>query len=228
MRGNLLSFSGDFLETGISPVHYAREYRPDAGRPRDDPREGPPLRTPAVDDRRFRMPVRSCAPGTEGFVALGIAHVIGADRAHAPRLAAAGGSRDDLGAWSPEEVERGPGSTPTTSPPRGGSFSRNQPGLAIAGTAGRQPAPTGRSTAPPVALLKRPRAGNEGSPAGYRSRNRAQAFGKYGAEAALARPLPGERVRGVRAGTRKDARRRVPGWRSSRGPRIRRSPSRRR
>jgi len=63
----LLSFSGDFLETGHLPRALREGVRPDAGRPRDDPREGPPLRTPAVDDRRFRPTLFvPCAPGTKG------------------------------------------------------------------------------------------------------------------------------------------------------------------
>ncbi|HQU14018.1 MAG TPA: molybdopterin-dependent oxidoreductase, partial [Thermodesulfobacteriota bacterium] len=76
----LLSFSGDFLETGISPVHYARGF----GRMRGD-REtvrgkvvhfGPRLSMTAAAADLF-LP---CAPGTEGIVALGIVHVMLRDR----------------------------------------------------------------------------------------------------------------------------------------------------
>jgi molybdopterin-containing oxidoreductase family iron-sulfur binding subunit len=71
----LLSFSGDFLETWVSPVHYAEAY----GRMRGS-REtvrgkflhfGPRLSmTAACADRYLQI-----APGTEGVVALGISHV---------------------------------------------------------------------------------------------------------------------------------------------------------
>ena len=76
----LLSFSGDFLETWVSPVHYAGAY----GRMRGD-REttrgkfihfGPRLSMTAASADLF-LPV---SPGTEGIVALGIAHVMVRDR----------------------------------------------------------------------------------------------------------------------------------------------------
>jgi len=142
----VLSFSGDFLETGISPVHYAREY----GRMRGDARrsgEGHPLRAPALDDRGRRRPVPSMRPGTEGFVALGIAHVMVRDRLTAAS-STAGRLSDDLGAWSPRRSRRRPGSTRTISPRRRRNSRGTSPAWRSRGR-GPRPAPAGRSIAPP-------------------------------------------------------------------------------
>lgn len=196
----LLSFSGDFLETGISPVHYAREY----GRMRGD-REtirgkvvhfGPRLSMTAAAADLF-LP---CTPGTEGFVALGIAHVMVRDRLTAAS-SAAGRLSDDLGAYSPEEVEKKTGVHAHDIAAVAEEFSRNQPGLAIAGT-GAATGPDGAFHCAAVALLN-VLAGNVGTPGGVSFPNRAQAFAKYGAEAALLAPSPESGYAGMRAALEK-------------------------
>ena len=196
----LLSFSGDFLETGISPVHYAREY----GRMRGD-REtirgkvlhfGPRLSMTAASADLF-LP---CAPGTEGFVALGIAHVMVRDRLTAASTAA-GRLADDLGAWSPEEVEKRTGVHAHDIAAAAEEFSRNQPGLAIAGTAAAT-GPDGAFHCAAVALLN-VLAGNVGKPGGVSFPNRAQAFAKYGAEGPLLAPSPESGYAAMRAALEK-------------------------
>ncbi|MFZ2224591.1 MAG: molybdopterin-dependent oxidoreductase [Candidatus Deferrimicrobium sp.] len=183
----LLSFSGDFLETGISPVHYAREY----GRMRGD-REtirgkfvhfGPRLSMTAAAADLF-LP---CAPGTEGIVALGIAHVMVRDRL-AVASSAGGRLSGDLGAYSPEAVEKMTGVHAHDIAAAAEEFSRNQPGLAIAGT-GAATGPGGAFHCAAVTLLN-VLAGNVGKPGGVSFPNRAQAFAKYGTEAALLAPSP--------------------------------------
>ncbi len=196
----LLSFSGDFLETGISPVHYAEAY----GRMRGD-REtirgkfvhfGPRLSMTAAAADLF-LP---CAPGTEGFVALGIAHVMVRDR-HTAASSAAGRLADDLGAYSPEEVEKKTGVRAHDIAAVAEEFSRNQPGLAIAGTAAAT-GPDGEFHCGAAALLN-VLAGNVGKPGGVSFPNRAQAFAKYGAEAALLAPSPESGYAGMRAALEK-------------------------
>ena len=180
----VLSFSGDYLETGISPVHYAREY----GRMRGD-REtvrgkvvhfGPRLSMTAAAADLF-LP---CAPGTEGIVALGIAHVMVRDR-HAVD---AGPLADSLAAYSPEAVEGRTGVHAHDIAAVAEEFSRNRPGLAIAGTAAAT-GPDGAFHCGAVALLN-VLAGNVGKPGGVSFPNRTQAFAKYGTEAALLAPAP--------------------------------------
>ncbi|MGA8752610.1 molybdopterin-containing oxidoreductase family protein [Candidatus Deferrimicrobium sp.] len=196
----LLSFSGDFLETGISPVHYAGAY----GRMRGD-REtirgkfvhfGPRLSMTAASADLF-LP---CAPGTEGFVALGIAHVMVRD-GHTAASSAAGRLADDLGAYSPEEVEKKTGVHAHDVAAVAEEFSRNQPGLAIAGTAAAT-GPDGAFHCGAAALLN-VLAGNVGKPGGVSFPNRAQAFAKYGAEAALLAPSPESGYAGMRAALEK-------------------------
>ena len=192
----LLSFSGDFLETGISPVHYARGY----GRMRGD-REtirgkfvhfGPRLSMTAAAADLF-LP---CAPGTEGIVALGIAHVMVRDRLATPS-AAVEQLADDLSAYTPEAVERRTGVHAHDIAAVAEEFARNQPGLAIAGTA----AATGSGGAfhCGAAALLNVLAGNVGKPGGVSFPDRAQAFARYGTEAALLAPLPESGYAGMRA-----------------------------
>lgn len=192
----LLSFSGDFLETGISPVHYAREY----GRMRGD-REtirgkfvhfGPRLSMTASSADLF-LP---CAPGTEGFVALGIAHVMVRDRLTAAS-SASGRLADDLSAYSPEEVERKTGVRARDIAAAAEEFARNQPGVAIAGTAAATGA-DGTFHCAAVALLN-VLAGNVGKPGGVSFPDRSQAFAKYGAESPMLAPSPESGYEGVRA-----------------------------
>ena len=87
-------------------------------------------------------------------------------------------------------------------------FSRNQPGLAIAGT-GAATGPDGAFHCAAVALLN-VLAGNVGKPGGVSFPNRAQAFAKYGAEAALLAPSPESGYAGVRAALEKMRGGRVP------------------
>jgi len=196
----LLSFSGDFLETGISPVHYAREF----GRMRGD-REtirgkfvhfGPRLSMTAAAADLF-LP---CAPGSEGFVALGIAHVMVRDRLTAA-TAPAGRLADDLSAYTPEAVERKTGVHAHDIVAAAEEFARNQPGLAIAGT-GTATGLDGAFQCAAVALLN-VLAGNVGKPGGLSFPNRAQAFAKYGPEAGLLAPSPESGYAGMRAALEK-------------------------
>ncbi len=191
----LLSFSGDFLETGISPVHYAGAY----GRMRGD-REtirgkfvhfGPRLSMTAAAADLF-LP---CAPGTEGIVALGIAHVMVRDRLTAAS-SAAGRLADDLAAYSPEEVEKKTGVHAHDVVAVAEEFVRNQPGVAIPGT-GAATGPDGAFHCAAVALLN-VLAGNVGKPGGVSFPNRTPAFAKYGAEASLLAPSPESGYAGVR------------------------------
>jgi anaerobic selenocysteine-containing dehydrogenase len=191
----LLSFSGDFLETGISPVHYAREY----GRMRGD-REtirgkfihfGPRLSMTAAAADLF-LP---CAPGTEGIVALGIAHVMVRDRRTAAS-AATGRLADDLSAYTPEAVEGLTGVHAHDIAAVAEEFARNQPGIAIPGT-GAATGPDGTFHCAAVALLN-VLAGNVGKPGGVSFPNRALAFAKYGADAALLAPSPESGYAGMR------------------------------
>ena len=189
----LLSFSGDFLETGISPVHYAERY----GRMRGD-REtirgkflhfGPRLSMTAASADLF-LP---CAPGTEGFVALGIAHVMVRDRL-TPQ--SAGRPLGELSAYSPENVEKKTGVRASDIVAAAEEFARNQPGLAIAGT-GAASCANGTFQCAAVAMLN-VLAGNVGKPGGVSFPNRAHAFAKYGAETALLAPPPESGYAGVR------------------------------
>ena len=196
----LLSFSGDFLETGISPVHYARGF----GRMRGD-REtvrgkvvhfGPRLSMTAAAADLF-LP---CAPGTEGIVALGIAHVMVRDRL-AAASAAAGRLADHLLAYSPEAVERTTGVHARDIAAVAEEFARNPPGIAIPGTAAAT-GPDGAFHCAAVALLN-VLGGNVGKPGGVSFPNRAQSFAKYGAEAALLAPSPESGYAGMRAAIEK-------------------------
>jgi len=191
----LLSFSGDFLETGISPVHYAGAY----GRMRGD-REtirgkfvhfGPRLSMTAAAADLF-LP---CAPGTEGIVALGIAHVMVRDRL-TEASAVAGRLADDLSAYSPDAVERRAGVHAHDIAAVAEEFARNPPGIAIPGT-GAAIAPDGAFHCAAVALLN-VLGGNVGKTGGVSFPNRAQAFSKYGAEAALLAPSPESGYAGMR------------------------------
>ncbi|GAB4245612.1 MAG: molybdopterin-dependent oxidoreductase [Deltaproteobacteria bacterium] len=191
----LLSFSGDFLETGISPVHYAREY----GRMRGE-REtirgkflhfGPRLSLTAASADLF-VP---CSPGTEGFVALGIAHVMVRDRL-TPAAASASRLEEGLSPYSPEAVERKTGVHARDIAAAAEEFARNQPGIAIAGTAAAT-GPDGKFHCAAVALLN-VLAGNVGNTGGVSFPNRAQAFSKYGSESALLVPAPGSGYASVR------------------------------
>jgi anaerobic selenocysteine-containing dehydrogenase len=184
----LLSFSGDFLETGLSPVHYAGAY----GRMRGDRATirgkfihfGPRLSMTAAGADRF-LP---CTPGTEGFVALGIAHVMVRDRL-TPQAAAAGHLMGEgLSAFSPEAVEKRTGVHFHDVAGIAEEFAGNQPGVAIAGTAAATSG-NGAFQCAAVALLN-VLAGNVGKPGGVSFPNRAIPFARYGPEAGTLAPPP--------------------------------------
>jgi anaerobic selenocysteine-containing dehydrogenase len=136
-----------------------------------------------------------CTPGTEGIVALGIAHVMVRDRL-TPASAVAGRLSDDLSAYSPEAVERVTGVHAHDIAAVAEEFARNQPGIAIPGT-GAATGPDGAFHCGAVALLN-VLAGNVGKPGGVSFPNRALAFAKYGAEAALLAPSPESGYAGMR------------------------------
>jgi anaerobic selenocysteine-containing dehydrogenase len=184
----LLSFSGDFLETWLSPVHYAEAF----GRMRGG-REtvrgkflhfGPRLSmTAAAADRFFPI-----APGTEGIAALGIAHVM-VREGLTPRAAASGRlMAGGLSAYAPESVEKRTGVPARDLVAAAREFFGNPPGLAIGGT-GCGSAGVGFFNLSAVELLN-DLAGNAGLPGGVSFPDRARAFARYGAEKALLAPPP--------------------------------------
>ncbi|MBE0569377.1 MAG: molybdopterin-dependent oxidoreductase [Deltaproteobacteria bacterium] len=184
----VLSFSGDFLETWVSPVHYAGAL----GRMRGE-REttrgkllhfGPRLSMTAVAADLF-LPVR---PGTEGVVALGIAHVMVRDRLTPPAAAAGRLMGEGLSAYTPEFVEKETGVRASSVAAAAGEFSRNQPGLAVGGTACGSSV-DGVFTLSAVELLNE-LAGNAGRPGGVSFPDRSRAFARYGAERPLLAPAP--------------------------------------
>ncbi|GAB4373131.1 MAG: molybdopterin-dependent oxidoreductase [Deltaproteobacteria bacterium] len=184
----LLSFSGDFLETWLSPVHYAAGY----GRMRQErvtirgkfAHFGSRLSmTAAAADLFLRT-----APGTEGTVALGIAHLMVRERL-TPEAASAGHLLEaGLSEWSPERVAKESGVPVAALFAIAREFAGNRPGIAIAGTAASS-ATNGTGTLAAVALLNR-LAGSVGKPGGILFPDRRAPFSRYGAEAAEMAPLP--------------------------------------
>ena len=184
----LLSFGGDFLETWLSPVHYARAY----GRMRQ---ERVSVRGKfAHFGSRLSMTAASAdllqwvPPGTEGTVALGIAHLMVRDRltpnaAGASRLWEAG-----LAAMTPGRVAKETGVPEPALSDIAREFAENQPGLAIAGTSAAS-STNGVGNLAAVALLNL-LAGNVGKPGGLLFPDRRAPLSRYGAEAALMAPLP--------------------------------------
>ena len=194
----LLSFSGDFLETGISPVHYGVAY----GRMRQDRPTvrgkfvhlGPRLSMTAASADVF-LPI---APGTEGFAALGIAHVLVSEKLTPAAAGAASLWGSGLKEYTPEAVGGKTGAVPADIVAVAREFASNQPGLALAGD-GAASCGNGTFNLSCVALLN-VLAGNVGKPGGIRFPNRLAPFAKYGAEAALLLPAPVsgyEAVRGI-------------------------------
>ncbi len=184
----LLSFSGDFLETWVSPVHYAEAY----GRMRGS-REtvrgkflhfGPRLSmTAACADRYLQI-----APGTEGVVALGISHVAIRDGLTPPAAAAGHLMAAGLSAYSPEAVEKRTGVRASDLARAAKEFFGNQPGLAIGGTAcGSGAAGVFHHAA--VELLNA-LSGSAGLPGGVSFPDRSRAYARYGAESPLLSPSP--------------------------------------
>ncbi len=184
----LLSFSGDFLETWLSPVHYGRAY----GRMRQE-REtvrgkfvhfGPRLSLTAANaDLFLRIP-----PGSEGIAAQAIAHVMVKEKL-TPRAASARALWDaGLKEMTPEAVSAKTGVPATAFLEVAREFARNQPGLAIAGSAAAA-CTNGTFNLSSAALLN-VLAGNVGKEGGLSFPNRASALSRYGPEAALLAPPP--------------------------------------
>ena len=184
----LLSFSGDFLETWLSPVHYGRVY----GRMRQE-REtirgkfvhfGPRLSLTAANADLF-LPV---PPGTEGIAALAVAHVMVKERLTS-RAAEAGALWDaGLKGMTPEAVSARTGVPVSAFTDVAREFSRNQPGLAIGGSAAAS-CTNGTFNLACVGLLNG-LAGNVGKPGGISFPDRAAPLGRYGADTPLLAPPP--------------------------------------
>jgi anaerobic selenocysteine-containing dehydrogenase len=197
----VLSFSGDFLETWVSPVHYAVAYGRMRGA-RETTRGklvhfGPRLSMTAASSDLF-LPV---SPGTEGMVALGIAHVMVRDRL-TPQAAAAAHLMDaGLSALTPEAVEKRAGLKRGSVLAVAEEFARNQPGLALCGTAAGS-AENGVFNHSATELLNL-LAGNTGKPGGLFFPDRTAAFARYGAERPLLAPPPESGLAGVRGALEK-------------------------
>lgn len=184
----LLSFSGDFLETWVSPVHYSQGYgRMRQGRPTVRGKFvhfGPRLSmTAASADTYIPIP-----PGTEGEIALALAHVMVRDKLTAPAAAAAALWNGGLSEMTPEAVGTRTGVLPADIEAVAREFASNQPGVAMAGS-GAAACTNGTFHLTAVALLNA-LAGNAGKSGGVSFPNRAAGFSRYGAEAALISPSP--------------------------------------
>jgi len=184
----LLSFSGDFLETGISPVHYSRAYgQMRQARPTVRGKFvhfGPRLSMTAANADVFL----TVAPGSEGIAALGIAHVMVREKL-LPSAAAASPLWDAvLSRMTPETVGKKTGLVPSDIEAIAREFAGNQPGLAIAGD-GAAGCTNGTFNLACAALLNA-LAGNVGKPGGVSFPDRLAAFSRYGADAALLLPPP--------------------------------------
>lgn len=184
----LLSFSGDFLETWGSPVHYARAY----GAMRQDRATvrgkfvhlGPRLSMTAASADLF-LPI---APGTEGIAALGIAHVLVKEKLTPQAAGASALWNEGLKEFTPEVVAKKTGASPRVLAGVAREFAGNQPGLAMAGN-GAAGCTNGTFNLACVALLN-VLAGNVGIPGGLSFPNRVAAFARYGADAGLLAPPP--------------------------------------
>ncbi len=181
----VLSFSGDFLETGLSPVHYGGAYgRMRQGRPTVRGKLvhfGPRLSMTAASADVF-IPA---APGTEGFVALGIAHVMVREKlvapASAPGLWAAG-----LDRMTPEAVAKKSGVPPRDIAAVAREFAANAPGVAIAGDSAASSV-NGTFNLSCVGLLN-VLAGSVGKAGGVLFPDRRAAARRFGADAELLLP----------------------------------------
>ncbi len=184
----LLSFSGDFLETGLSPVHYGRAYgRMRQGRPTVRGKFvhfGPRLSMTAASADLF-LPI---APGTEGIAALGIAHVMAREKLSPAAAAASSLWKEGLDRMTPDAVAKATGLAPADILAVAREFAGNQPGLAIAGDAAAS-CTNGTFNVACAALLNA-LAGNVGKPGGVSFPNRPAAFSRYGADAGLLLPPP--------------------------------------
>jgi len=184
----LLSFGGDFLETWLSPVHYAAAY----GRMRQErvsirgkfAHFGSRLSMTAASADLFQP----TAPGTEGTAAFGIAHLMVRERLTPSAAGGAGLWEAGLKEWTPERVAKETGISEPALAAITREFADNQPGLAIGGTAVAS-STNGTGSLAAVALLNR-LAGNLGKSGGLSFPDRRAPFSRYGAEAAAMAPLP--------------------------------------
>ncbi len=138
----VLSFGADFLGTWLSPTHYGKAYgefrqgKPAEGRPvRGRLVQIEPRMTATGASADEWLPVR---PGTEGVLALGIAHVLVRDGLADPRAAQAvtgGAGAGALAAYAPErvaEITGLPGGAETVVR-LAREFGQNRPALALGG-----------------------------------------------------------------------------------------------
>ena len=182
----LLSFSGDFLETGLSPVHFGYAYGMMRGASPTVRGKfvhfGPRLSMTAASADAF-LPV---APGTEGMAALGIAHVMVKEQLTPAAAAAAALWDAGLKDVPPGVVEEKTGVPAADIAAVAREFASNQPGLAMAGDAAAS-CTNGVFNLSCVGLLN-VLAGNVGKPGGISFPRRLAIFARYGAEAALLLP----------------------------------------
>lgn len=184
----LLSFSGDFLETWLSPVHYAAGY----GGMRQErvtvrgkfAHFGSRLSMTAASADLFQV----IAPGTEGIVALGIAYLLVRERLTPEAASASSLLGAGLSEWTPERVTKESGVPEAALSAIAREFAENRPGVAIAGTAAAS-ATNGTGTLAAVALINR-LGGSVGNPGGIFFPDRRAPFSRYGSEAAAMAPLP--------------------------------------
>lgn len=192
----LLSFSGDFLETGLSPVHYGAAYGAmRQARPTVRGKFvhfGPRLSMTAANADVF-LPI---APGSEGFAALGIAHVMVREKLTPAAAAAAALWNGGLDRMTPEAVAKKTGVAPSDIEVIAREFAGNRPGLAIAGESAGS-CTNGTFNHSSAALLN-VLVENVGKPGGISFPDRRSAFSRYGAEAGLLLPAPGSGFAAVR------------------------------
>ncbi len=196
----LLSFSGDFLETGISPVHYGRAYgEMRQGRPTIRGKFvhfGPRLSMTAANADVY-LPI---APGTEGFAALGIAHVMVREK-RSPLPWADSLWNQGLSRMTPQAMGEKTGLSPSDLEAVGLEFAGNQPGVAIAGD-GAASCTNGTFHLTCIALLNA-LSGSAGKAGGISFPDRRAALSRYGADPRLLLPLPESGFRAVRTAVEK-------------------------
>ncbi len=184
----VLSFSGDFLETGLSPVHYGHAY----GRMRQERPTvrgklvhfGPRLSMTAANADVY-LPV---APGTEGLAALGIAHVMVKEKLSPVAAAASSLWGSGLDRMTPDAIAQATGLIPADIVAVAREFAGNRPGLAIAGDAAASC--TNGTFNVWCATVLNALAGSLGAPGGLSFPNRLASFSRYGAESLLLLPPP--------------------------------------
>lgn len=196
-----LSFGGDFLETGLSPVHFGRAY--------GEMRQGRETVRGKLAHfgSRFSMTAANAdvyfpvAPGTEGIAALAVAHVLVSEKLTPQAAAATSLWNEGLKNVTPEHASRMTGLAPSAFVATAREFASNQPGLAIAGSG---PAGTtgATHTLSCVALLNA-LAGNVGIGGGISFPDRRAALSRFGADAALVAPLPESGHKALRAAVEK-------------------------